>query len=382
MRLICTIQDEKENPYAFAYYLSSQGIDCQCEEMDEGVRVWVYDEDQIERAREIYEEFSQSPEDPRFHKHYEQAMRAAQQQAAAEAAPPPPRVRRRSLLSPAPYGKLSIAIIVIAIGLFVWGLFEKSILIPPKLKGVAEAPVLSKVDRKLLYDYPEYFSLRDQLLTIYTPQDIQEGLPPPPEARVILSEMRRTPFWSGAYDLIVKSFKNGQVTEVGPLFEKIRKGQVWRIFTPALLHFNLLHIFFNLLWFIMLGNQIEFRLGPLRYLILILLTGIVSNTAQYLMSGSFFMGLSGIVCGLAAFIWARQQVAPWEGYLLHRLTLLFLGLFVVGMFALQAVLFVLQLAGITELTIGIANTAHLVGGLVGYLLGRMRRFSVRPAYKS
>lgn len=90
------------------------------------------------------------------------------------------------------------------------------------------------------------------------------------------------------------------------------------------------------------------------------------------------MGLSGIVVGMAAFIWARQQIAPWEGYLLHRFTLIFLGIFVVGMFLLQIVLFVMQVTGDFGLTVGIANTAHLTGGCAGYLLGRLRLFALRP----
>src|SRR5262249_32793246 len=132
------------------------------------------------------------------------------------------------------------------------------------------------------------------------------------------------------------------------------------------------------LWFILLGNQIEFRIGSVRYLLFILITGILSNTAQYLMSGPFFMGLSGIVVGMAAFIWARQQIAPWEGYLLHRFTLIFLAIFVIGMFVLQVLFFFMQIFGKLEMPFGIANTAHLVGGITGYLLGRMRLFTLRP----
>ncbi len=94
------------------------------------------------------------------------------------------------------------------------------------------------------------------------------------------------------------------------------------------------------------------------------------------MSGSFFMGLSGVVCGLAGFIWARQRVAPWEGYLLHQLTLIFLAIFVLGMFALQIVFFFLELSGIVLIGISIANTAHLAGGITGYLLGKQKFFSL------
>ena len=70
-------------------------------------------------------------------------------------------------------------------------------------------------------------------------------------------------------------------------------------------------------------------------------------------------------------------MAPWEGYLLNRFTLVFLAIFVIGMFALQLVLFFMQLFDQAQFVIGIANTAHLSGAVVGYLLGRSRLFSIR-----
>jgi len=245
-----------------------------------------------------------------------------------------------------------------------------------------QAPLLSNVEQNLIYDFPTYFAIRDELYKIYTPKEIEEKEPPSAQASQLIQNLRKTPVWMGIYDRFILHYRNPDIplSYNGPLFEKIGQGEVWRLFTPTLLHFDLLHIFFNMLWFILLGNQIEFRLGWLRYLILILVAGIISNTAQYLMSGPFFMGLSGVVVGLAAFIWARQLKAPWEGYLLHRFTLIFLGIFVVGMFVLQTIFFFLQILGNFELTIGIANTAHLTGALVGYLLGQLRFFSTFPKH--
>ena len=157
----------------------------------------------------------------------------------------------------------------------------------------------------------------------------------------------------------------------------LHRFMIWQPFTYMFLHGSFLHIFFNLIWFIILGNQIEFRIGSVRYASLLLLLGILPNVAQYLMSGPFFMGLSGIVCGMAAFIWARQQVAPWEGYLLQKFTLIFLAVFVLGLLALQTVFFFLESSGIVSNTIGIANTAHITGALVGYLMGRMPLYKIR-----
>ncbi|MCH9627704.1 MAG: Rhomboid protease GlpG [Chlamydiales bacterium] len=371
MRLITTINTDtsEENPLVFSTYLSSQGIRNECESISESeFYIWVYDEDLVSKALELYAAYKAHPTDSRY-------------KVTIQEEPPPQltaRPPKKRLLSPAPYGPISICILLVVISLFMWAQIQRGVITPPNIPGIIQAPLLAPIEQELIYDYPAYFTERDTLLTLYTSKDIEENSPPSPAAQQLIQQLRRTPTWMGIYDRVVMAIRTPdyKLAYDGPLFEKISQGEIWRILTPTLLHFDLLHIFFNVLWFILLGNQIEFRLGWLRYLILILVTAVASNTAQYLMSGPFFMGLSGVVCGMAAFIWARQQVAPWEGYLLHRFTLIFLAIFVVGMFALQIVFFILQTMGKFELTVGIANTAHLTGALVGYLLGRMRLFSI------
>ncbi len=380
MRLICTITNAQpeEDPYVFSLYLTSIGISNELEEVTPlreempSYRIWAYEEEQIEKAQGLYARYHANPKDPLFHVQ----LPEKESPDFPEEKPAAPIKRRRGLLSPAPFGKISILILLTVIIIFGWAQVKRGLIIPPTLPGIAQAPLLTSVDEALIYDYPTYFQLRDQLLKIYTPQQIKEKVPPSASARALMQEIRLTPYWMGFYDRVVNHFRkpNFPLFDGGPMFEKIREGEVWRIFTPALLHLGLLHIFFNVLWFIMLGNQIEYRLGPFKYLLLIFFAAIVSNTSQYLMSGSYFMGLSGVITGFAGFIWARQQVAPWEGYLLHRMTLIFLGVFVVGMFGLQTVFFILQLTGKFERSIGIANTAHLSGALAGYLLGRLPYF--------
>lgn len=268
----------------------------------------------------------------------------------------------------------STLIILSTIAFFLWGNLKGGVSVPEKMEGVAEAPQLKSINKLLAFDYPVYFELRDLLIPLYPKQG-----PLSAAAISLLLEMKETPFWSGIYERFLTHIHHREIPlkYEGPMFEKIQQGEVWRLFTPALLHYDFIHIFFNLLWFIMLGNQIEKKIGSFRFVIMILLIAIGSNVAQYLMSGSFFMGLSGIVVGLAAFIWARQQVAPWEGYLLQKATLLFLSIFVMGIFFLQCVFFFLQLFGALELNIPIANTAHLVGGAVGYLLGRLPLYDLK-----
>ncbi len=258
--------------------------------------------------------------------------------------------------------------------LFIFDHFHKDTPKNHQIKGVIQAPFFTKTEKKLLFDYPHYFELRDQLYKIYTPEA------PSIESQNLINQIQNTNVWIGLYDILL-NFRDRDALKgyTGPLFEKIRAGEIWRLITPVFMHLDFLHIFFNLFWLMILGHQIEFRLGKSRYLLLILITGIFANIAQYFVSGPFFLGLSGVIMGMAAFIWARQQRAPWEGYLLNRFTLVFLIVFVLGTFVLQLVLFFLQLAGTLTLTLGMANTAHITGAIVGYLLGCLPFFATRPS---
>ncbi len=380
MRLLTTLSSDLD-PSLFSSFLKSKGIDNEIEATTGGFRLWIYDEDQVEQASQLFDKYKKNPSDGIYSETV--TSFSAKSEEKEEGQRSAPSSRRRSTFSNAPYGKISLFIIFSTVLLFFWAIMGRQNLAPPGIPGVSQAPILAPIDQRLLYDYPLYFQLRDQLLKIFTPKDIEANIPPSPEAQSLIERIQRTPYWTGIYERIVLHFRNSDfpLKYSGPMFEKIRQGEIWRVFTPALLHFNLLHIFFNLLWFIMLGNQIEWRLGSWRYVLLLLITGIASNTAQYLMSGSFFMGLSGIVCALAGFILARQQKAPWEGYLLHRTTMIFLGVFVFGIFLLQLIFFGMQLWGRSSVTIPIANTAHLTGALVGYVLGRLPFFSLNHRHK-
>ncbi len=381
MRLLTTFtkaETETLNPFAFSYFLLTKGIENQCEDQGpESYRIWIVDEDQVGKAESYLEEYRSNPNDPKFKSNYETALRAA------NIIPPvdetTPTAQKRRFLSPSPYGKLSIVIIIAAILIFFISMMQKEAA-PLEIPGVPKLPVLPKIERLLLYDYPLIMQLQDDLLKVYPKKAIDAKEPPPPEAVKLIKEIQNTPVWTGFYDRIVSHIKDKDtpLSYHGPLFEKISQGQLWRLITPIFLHYDFIHIFFNLLWFMLLANQIEYRIGFWRYLLLILLSAIVSNTAQYLMSGPLFMGLSGVVVALAGFIFARQQAAPWEGYLLHRLTLLFLAIFVFGVFLLQVIFFFLQISGNFNSTIPIANTAHISGGIIGYLLGRLRFFSLQP----
>ena len=264
-------------------------------------------------------------------------------------------------------------------------LFVISHFLLPAIKhsNISSTPLLftSPIEKTLLYDYPKFYEYINQMIRLYGPEGFEHPENLPPEGKALVKKINTTPYWPGYYQLILKGnwsdLKEG--LEKYPSFEKIREGQMWRFFTPCLLHGDVFHILFNMLWLISLGRQIEKKITPWRYILLILLIGIISNTAQYLMSGPNFIGFSGILVGMLAFIWVRQKKAPWEGYQIDRSTMLFMLIFILGMAAIQSFSFFLEKSFEWDFSPNIANMAHLTGGLVGYLLGKMNFFSWRHA---
>ena len=94
----------------------------------------------------------------------------------------------------------------------------------------------------------------------------------------------------------------------GPL---VQSGEVWRLFTVALVHGGLTHLFFNMFTLLVLGNPIEAALGKPLFLIIIfvsLLTGSLSSV--YLSIYPYVsVGASGAVFGLfGAFIAMRKMI--------------------------------------------------------------------------
>ena len=183
--------------------------------------------------------------------------------------------------------------------------------------------------------------------------------------------------WKGVVPLLITKYKTGHFGPKEPLMEKIGQGQVWRFFSPCLLHKDLFHLLFNMSWLWILGAQIEVRLSFRRFLLLLVILGVVSNTAQYFMGGPFFLGFSGVVAGFLGFIWMRQKIAPKEGYPLPRSAALFLFYSILGMMFLEAILCILQMVLPFTVPFNIANTAHIVGAVTGLILGKATFFARR-----
>ena len=62
---------------------------------------------------------------------------------------------------------------------------------------------------------------------------------------------------------------------------EILHGQLWRLFTPIIIHFGIMHILFNMLWLYQLGSTIEQRQNRKRMMILVIVISILSNLANF-----------------------------------------------------------------------------------------------------
>ncbi|OGN62874.1 MAG: hypothetical protein A3F09_00030 [Chlamydiae bacterium RIFCSPHIGHO2_12_FULL_49_11] len=160
---------------------------------------------------------------------------------------------------------------------------------------------------------------------------------------------------------------------VRPSFTQIVHGEVWRLFTPVLLHANFLHILFNMLWLFALGRAMEPNMSKMGYIGFSLGGAALSNTCQYLVSGPFFVGYSGVLCAMLGYIWVRLKKAPWEPYLINRRSLGFLWFFIFLLTLISGALFVLSLYNVPGLRFPFANTAHMTGALYGLVVAKIKR---------
>lgn len=131
--------------------------------------------------------------------------------------------------------------------------------------------------------------------------------------------------------------------------------QSWRFITPAFLHFSMLHIVFNLLWWWQLGGTVEKVQGKSRLLIVFVFSAITSNVAQFFLVGPYFGGLSGVVYGLVGYSWLQGLMNKKSQVRLpNNMFIFLLGWLALGFFDL--------------LPVNVANHAHLFGLLSGLFL--------------
>lgn len=82
--------------------------------------------------------------------------------------------------------------------------------------------------------------------------------------------------------------------------ELIARGQFWRLFTPMLLHGDLLHIGFNMYALHVIGPNLELYFGRVRFILLYLLSGFAGNVLSLAFTEQNSLGASTAIFGLLA----------------------------------------------------------------------------------
>jgi GlpG protein len=211
---------------------------------------------------------------------------------------------------------------------------------------------------------------------------LQPGLPGPGRAAGLWRQLKASPVTTavlflcllvGAISLLgdnleplhwltfVDFHQEGDYAWFKPWIETLEAGQWWRLVTPIFIHFGILHLAMNGLWYWELGRRIEWRQGSRGLAGLTLLFAAISNLAQYLWSGpALFGGLSGVLYGLLGHLWLFNWLAPTPLYHMPK-----------GVLIMMLAWLGLCLAGAASvLGFGdIANGAHVGGLLVGCITG-------------
>jgi GlpG protein len=306
MRQIATLPNESAQ--TFADYLLTRKIRTQLLPENDGVGVWVCDEDQVAQARQELAEFTGNPSDPRFHQAGAVAESMRRQEERVEAEYNQLQRRLEARMRGLSGGRLPVTITLMVISI-----------------AVALASKLGADDQGRL------------LQKLHIASWTQERV-------------------------------DGHTRFLWHHLDEIRAGQVWRLVTPIFIHYGVIHLLFNMLMLLSLGGAVEARRGSLRYLLLVLVLAVGSNLAQYylghttfddgrlVLKGSpAFGGMSGVLYGLFGYAWMKSRYEPALGLNLTRDTVVIL-----------LVWFFLCLLGIVFRA---ANGAHAGGLLLGIVIG-------------
>ncbi|MEM7478469.1 MAG: rhomboid family intramembrane serine protease [Planctomycetota bacterium] len=307
MRILTEIEG-KSAAEKFVAYLLTTGIDTHIEKLessDDQWEVWVREEDKLVQANEELEKFQKDPGAAK----YELALMDAQQillereKAKAEYQKNLQKASKRSPAGPGIQGgripplTLTLVIICIAIG------------------------VLSNFGR------PAPGSLGAQIYQTFS----------------------------------FVSFKDFVESEEDPA-ASLKQGEIWRAITPCVLHGDIFHLAINMFVLVSFGRIVERWVDTPRFALLVLLLAVVPNLLQGLMPMSlqgspFFVGISGVTCGLVSYVWIRTSINPSHGIMVpFPFIVITIGLIVVG------------LADIIP-DWKLADLAHLGGLLVGAAIG-------------
>jgi len=137
---------------------------------------------------------------------------------------------------------------------------------------------------------------------------------------------------------------------------RIQDGEIWRLVTPIFIHFGMMHLLFNGMATFVEGGLVEEHKGAGHMAVFVLVAAVLSNMAQFVMTGSGnFGGLSGVLFALFAYVWMQAVFNRRRPILMQQETVFIL----LGWYALCW----------TGLLGPIANWAHTGGLVIGLVWG-------------
>jgi GlpG protein len=299
MRLIGQLASEPA-ARTFGDYLFVQGIENRIEQQPgEGWGIWVNEEDKLEKATRLLADFRANPADPKFQAQAKSAAGLRVEREKEEAAWRKKLQDRRQLFRPLTGYGIGPLTLVLILASVVVFI----------LSGYGQNPL----------------RIRDFFITTFR--------------------------------------ESGQFIEWNPTLPEIRHGEIWRIFTPIFIHFDWMHILFNMLWLRDLGSMIEGRQSSWYLAVLVIVIAAASNLAEFFFGHIVqFGGMSGVVYGLFGFIWLRGKFDPASGLFLHSSTVI-----------MMIVWYFLCLSGILP----VANIIHTVGLGIGLAWGYLSSLTHR-----
>ena len=141
----------------------------------------------------------------------------------------------------------------------------------------------------------------------------------------------------------------------------INKGEFWRLFTALFLHYNLLHLVFNLFALYVLGPPLERTIGALRFAMCYVIAGIGSTGGVVLLTllkivrPAELVGASGCVMGI---------VGAWAGFLIRHRHVWQAKQRLLNILLIIAIQIVFDIS-----TPQVSTSAHLCGLVTGFVIG-------------
>ncbi len=139
----------------------------------------------------------------------------------------------------------------------------------------------------------------------------------------------------------------------------------WTLFTYMFVHFEILHILFNMLWLYWFG-QIFLTVFSEKQMLGLYLLGGIAGGLLYLLSYNifpYFAGTNSIMCGASASILAIVTATAFR-LPNYRINLLFVG--AISLKYVAIITIVIDLLSVTSSNSG-GHIAHLGGALMGYI---------------